>query len=213
MSSTAPMNVPNRHSGSRAHSHTVSLGALNSSHRVTRRKSMTSNNLTAVAAAVQGMDGAYLEAMASAEARGLLSKPENGVRRAESSSTIKPAMSTPQAHSATNYQMQGSDSNNADNEMDMDSAVVDGQTLAESSPNISKPRNRRASDGAYLTKSDGKRASGELRCEKCGKGYKHSSCLTKHLLVPLHNLHILPNLDPLVLWSCRARLGCGYLGI
>ena len=47
----------------------------------------------------------------------------------------------------------------------------------------SKARSRRASEGAHLSKGDGKRASGELKCEKCGKGYKHSSCLTKHLLV------------------------------
>ncbi|KAG7152908.1 hypothetical protein HYQ46_003794 [Verticillium longisporum] len=51
---------------------------------------------------------------------------------------------------------------------------------------------RRASDGQPLIKERRKsnrplikeqRKSNrvELRCEKCGKGYKHSSCLTKHL--------------------------------
>jgi hypothetical protein len=31
-------------------------------------------------------------------------------------------------------------------------------------------------------KGDGKKVNGnDLKCEKCGKGYKHSSCLTKHL--------------------------------
>jgi hypothetical protein len=43
-----------------------------------------------------------------------------------------------------------------------------------------KARNRRASEGAFL-KGEGKRAASELRCDTCGKGYKHSSCLTKHL--------------------------------
>jgi hypothetical protein len=39
---------------------------------------------------------------------------------------------------------------------------------------------RRGSDATVLTKK--KSASGgELKCETCGKGYKHSSCLTKHL--------------------------------
>ena len=43
---------------------------------------------------------------------------------------------------------------------------------------------RRASEGQHLTK-DGKKASvGDLKCDKCGKGYKHSSCLSKHLFVP-----------------------------
>lgn len=43
-----------------------------------------------------------------------------------------------------------------------------------------KNRNRRASEGSHLIKGDGKK-SGELRCDTCGKGYKHSSCLTKHM--------------------------------
>lgn len=46
-------------------------------------------------------------------------------------------------------------------------------------------RVRRASDGQPLT-NDGKKSNRiELRCDKCGKGYKHSSCLTKHLFVTL----------------------------
>ena len=48
-----------------------------------------------------------------------------------------------------------------------------------------KQRNRRASEGAYLVKGEGKRVSSELRCDTCGKSYKHSSCLTKHLYVSL----------------------------
>ncbi|EPS36127.1 hypothetical protein H072_10395 [Dactylellina haptotyla CBS 200.50] len=36
---------------------------------------------------------------------------------------------------------------------------------------------RRPSDGP----EDGQHVKGELKCEHCGKGYKHSSCLTKHL--------------------------------
>lgn len=49
--------------------------------------------------------------------------------------------------------------------------------------NFNKARMRRASEGQPI-KGDGKRStSNELKCTKCGKGYKHSSCLTKHLLV------------------------------
>lgn len=44
-----------------------------------------------------------------------------------------------------------------------------------------KGRNRRASEGSYLAKTEGKRLASELRCDTCGKGYKHSSCLTKHM--------------------------------
>lgn len=49
---------------------------------------------------------------------------------------------------------------------------------------FNQSRMRRASEGQHLTK-DGKKASGgDLKCDKCGKGYKHSSCLSKHLFVP-----------------------------
>jgi uncharacterized ferredoxin-like protein len=50
---------------------------------------------------------------------------------------------------------------------------------------FNQARMRRASEGQHLIK-DGKKAgsAGDLKCDKCGKGYKHSSCLTKHLFVP-----------------------------
>jgi len=67
------------------------------------------------------------------------------------------------------------------------SAIVDEpslETLPENEKGNGKARVRRASEGSRLGKGEGKRASGaELRCDKCGKGYKHSSCLTKHLSV------------------------------
>lgn len=61
------------------------------------------------------------------------------------------------------------------------SAVSDGPQPSEHGNPGCKARIRRASEGAHTAKGESKRASGELRCEKCGKGYKHSSCLTKHL--------------------------------
>lgn len=82
------------------------------------------------------------------------------------------------------------------------SAVVDGpplESLPENEKGNNKARVRRASEGAYLRKGEGKRVSGgELRCEKCGKGYKHSSCLTKHLSVSqsLPFLHAFPCVTP-----------------
>lgn len=79
----------------------------------------------------------------------------------------------------------------ADYDAKYGNAIADGSPL-ESLPEVeaailNKARGRRASEGSQLRKGDGKRASGgELRCETCGKGYKHSSCLTKHLLVSLY---------------------------
>jgi hypothetical protein len=67
------------------------------------------------------------------------------------------------------------------------SAIADGppmESLPEVEKGSGKARIRRASEGSQLRKGESKKASGsELRCETCGKGYKHSSCLTKHLYV------------------------------
>ena len=100
---------------------------------------MTSNNFASVAAAVQGIDDASLEALISPNNVGQASKRI--------------------------------DNTNAENK------------AASDATNTAKSRNRRASEGAHLSKTEGKRVSSELKCETCGKGYKHSSCLTKHLSV------------------------------
>ncbi len=78
----------------------------------------------------------------------------------------------------------GNNENANEEAMDDDESVVEDDFLPNENVSTgSKARARRASEGSYLTKGEGKRSSGELRCEKCGKGYKHSSCLTKHLSV------------------------------
>lgn len=80
-------------------------------------------------------------------------------------------------------------------------AVTDGpplEAMPEHEKANAKSRIRRASEGSRLAKGEGKRTSGsELRCEKCGKGYKHSSCLTKHLSVALSkpSFHTLSRLE------------------
>lgn len=63
-----------------------------------------------------------------------------------------------------------------------------GITNAATSPGSTNRRARRASEGAHtLSESSGEtvrsKSGVELKCDKCGKGYKHSSCLTKHLFV------------------------------
>ena len=173
-----------RHAPGRTHSHSVSLGTWNSSHRVTRRKSMTSNNFAALAAR-GGLDGAFLDALAA---------PATGRRRPVSvqpGAILRPDNATPSASMGgadlTSSTVKPEGPIGAAFGPDAASAVVDGgRPLSEGGPLVGsgKPRNRRASDGAHLAKTEGKRSSGvELRCDKCGKGYKHSSCLTKHLSV------------------------------
>jgi hypothetical protein len=67
------------------------------------------------------------------------------------------------------------------------SAIAEGHALEMNRG----ARNRRSSEGVGALGGVGKmgrmRSGSELKCDKCGKGYKHSSCLTKHLFVlPLH---------------------------
>jgi hypothetical protein len=92
-----------------------------------------------------------------------------------------------------------------------ESAIDDDQndrSADEAERAFQKARIRRASDGQPLVKEGRKSNRPELRCEKCGKGYKHSSCLTKHLLVPIFlsspSLHTRPALPVgLVEWYPR----------
>jgi hypothetical protein len=69
----------------------------------------------------------------------------------------------------------------------LDSAIEDDSNdmSADEAHAQQSARGRRASDGQPLIKEGKKSNRVEVRCEQCGKGYKHSSCLTKHLLVSL----------------------------
>jgi hypothetical protein len=68
-----------------------------------------------------------------------------------------------------------------------ESAIDDDQNDEEmddeEDTGFKKSRIRRASEGQHLIKDDKKGSGGDLKCEQCGKGYKHSSCLSKHKCV------------------------------
>jgi len=141
--------------------------------------STAASNVAAMAAAAKGTIGAPLEG-SSIPRR--LSKPASQFRGP--TLALHPEMASSMPGSGSPF-APGSYNAAAHSE-----AITDGPALAsmpEHEKGNSKSRNRRASEGASrLLKSEGKRTSGsDLRCEKCGKGYKHSSCLTKHLSVPL----------------------------
>lgn len=159
----------------------MSLGTLNPAHRVTRRKSMTTNaaNMAAVAAAINGADEATFGA---SNRRSVNSKTSGSTRGIESMSvgnTPGLALNAYTSNTVSKHDsLPGQEIDTADN----GTAVADGPSLAESNEYGSRARGRRASEGSHLTKNDHKRTAGsDLKCEKCGKGYKHSSCLTKHL--------------------------------
>ncbi len=173
LSSSSPSGLPGRqaHARTNSHSHSLLTGALNANHRVTRRKSVTTNNgpnFAALTAAVAGGEQTAAMPIANAARRNTTSKARVG-------SLPSPPASLPLHKTVP--------------EIVKDSSAIDDEThdgsADEAATKFQKARIRRASDGQPLAKESKKSNRVEVRCEKCGKGYKHSSCLTKHLSVPL----------------------------
>jgi hypothetical protein len=172
-----------RHSvTSRQHSHSVSLSAANPSHRINRRKSMTSSTAANAAAAIAaalgepghasaGSTNTYRRSMGSRKA---LESASMGTSSGMGGHFPRTSTGTTNGHTMNHNLAHQSIEDNA-----IDDIVPAEKGLG------SKNRNRRASEGSYLVKGEGKRVSSELRCDTCGKSYKHSSCLTKHLYVSL----------------------------
>ncbi|KAK3375316.1 hypothetical protein B0H63DRAFT_275742 [Podospora didyma] len=165
-----------RQSHSRNNSHSVLVGSLNGSHRVTRRKSMTNTgaNVAAVTAALnEGGDRAMALPIAVSSRRNTMSK--NGLSRSAIVGSLpSPPASLPMHKFVT-----------ADGSVNMQDSAIDdelnGMSGDDEDPALHNAHLRRASDGQPLGKEGRKSSRPELRCDKCGKGYKHSSCLTKHL--------------------------------
>lgn len=165
-----------RQSHSRNNSHSILSTSLNSNHRVTRRKSMSNPtaNVAAVAAALKdaGSDGASAVSITATSRRHTTSR-STAARSAAADGLLSPPSSLP-----TNRFHMGKREvpENAIDDEPQDGFADEGTTKV-------KARARRASDGQALVKERRKSNRVELRCEHCGKGYKHSSCLTKHLFV------------------------------
>ncbi|KAF1816748.1 hypothetical protein P152DRAFT_464202 [Eremomyces bilateralis CBS 781.70] len=185
LSTSAISNAMNTSRAPRTHSHSLSVGSINPLHRVTRRKSMSStaaNNAAAMAAAAREISGSSSTPTDPGSDSGRKSTTRSS--RGTSSSYLALPSSMPN-HSAVFAQgMAGMKNATSVLNGHTGSAVIDGPNLAsmpEANKAASKPRIRRASEGSRLSKGEGRRSAVELRCETCGKGYKHSSCLTKHL--------------------------------
>lgn len=165
---------PRNPTASRHHSHSVSLGASHPSHRVNRRKSVNAGASNIATAAV----AAALREQGDASAMPFTShRKSHGSRKATDAHSMssRPNMAayfSGRTHDGVTGQDQSSDA--LDDNSNEDEAPSETKLST-------KNRNRRASEGSYLTKGEGKRMTSELRCESCGKGYKHSSCLTKHM--------------------------------
>jgi hypothetical protein len=178
----AQTGTPVRQTASRNHSHSISLGAVNANHRVTRRKSMTTTAAVNAAAAV----AASLKDHGEPAGIPVIASHRRALSgRKGSESTSMGATSGLSSYLSRSINAASPDSaagrKHSPSSIDENTAV-DG-TGPVGKPISTKDRNRRASEGSHLMRGEGKRVSTELRCDQCGKGYKHSSCLTKHMCV------------------------------
>lgn len=152
----------------------------------------TGTNVAAVAAALtEAGDKAMPLPIAVGSRRNTMSK-QGSARSAVAGSLPSPPASLPMHRFVTE-----------DGEVNMQDSAIDDElndlSGDEGDSTLDKARIRRASDGQPLTK-EGRKNRPELRCKKCGKGYKHSSCLTKHLFVPALRkiIHPHPTHAPLI---------------
>lgn len=157
-------------SNRRTHSHSMSLGSMSSTHRINRRKSSTfgqgAKPTLSAAVEIAVADGSASVKQRTPASRAALGALNDG---------SVPAM----PHSLPHRVANGGKSDYSE------SALVDGPSLSSfASADKSKPKVRRASDGTRLLRKE-KSVPGDLKCEHCGKTYKHGSCLHKHRFVPL----------------------------
>ncbi|KAF3491606.1 uncharacterized protein GIQ15_01123 [Arthroderma uncinatum] len=187
-----PQAIPNprQSSNGRTHSHSVSLGALNYSHRVTRRKSMTSsaaNSATAAAtAAIISESGASTGAPihTSHHRRGLSLRRAAGLE-----STSVGSSSGFGSYAARNSIAGGLDRKQTPGALNTSAIAEELSTDTTAGKPISiKHRSRRASEGSHLMKGEGKRSLVELKCDRCGKGWEHDPAwaVTSKLLISKH---------------------------
>lgn len=180
LSNSSTTALPGRQSHARNNSHSshsLLTSSLNPNHRVTRRKSVNSPNANMAAVTAALRDGEKTAAVPITNASGrrnTVSKTPSGRAGLVGSLPSPPSSLPSKGMVDVKREMSGSAIDDA-NDMSADDGGSKGQ----------RARIRRASDGQPLTKEGKKSNRVELRCEKCGKGYKHSSCLTKHLLVSL----------------------------
>lgn len=158
--------VPSRQSVSRAHP--ASLGAASNIHRIGRRKSSSAFAPANTAAIEAAVEHAVAEGTTFTHRRSSISKSA----LAALNEGGRPAVVSNMHHNHHHHSHHLSVPENV--------ALVDGPGLA-SFPAVDPTKSRRrASDGSRLSKKE-KGTAVDLKCEHCGKAYKHGSCLSKHL--------------------------------
>ncbi|KAF3199032.1 hypothetical protein TWF106_004032, partial [Orbilia oligospora] len=168
-------------SSHRSH-HAHSLGTTNTTHRVTRRKSMSSSAVahSAAVAAIKeaAANGSLDSSPISLELKQEVLnspnlKPLDGQSDVIADYPSPPSSFPSHGISALSSGFRKTSFGTTLKETVSENAI--GEEVESATGSLRK--NRRPSDGP----DDGQHVKGELKCEHCGKGYKHSSCLTKHL--------------------------------
>ncbi|KGO77247.1 hypothetical protein PITC_092070 [Penicillium italicum] len=165
------MSRPLSNTSQRHHTHSISLGALNPNHRVTRRKSVTTAAANAAAAVAASMEGGEATSLPMGAHRRSLA----GRKGLESGSIGNVSGFSSYLSRSINSPSQESP------------VARKGSPGSDHSDGKPKNRNRRASEGAQL-KTEGKRASTAIRCDRCGKGWEHDPAwsVTSKLLISKH---------------------------
>lgn len=172
VSTPSATTIPGRQSHARNNSHSLLSSSLNANHRVTRRKSVTNPgpNVAALTAAVANSEQTTAIPIVNGGRRNTFSKAALAKTSLVGSLPSPPA-SLPAHKTIPEIKHDAHES-----------AIDDGNDVsADEDAKSQNARMRRASDGSPLAKDSKKSNRVEVRCDKCGKSYKHSSCLTKHL--------------------------------
>ncbi|KAG5928095.1 hypothetical protein E4U42_001255 [Claviceps africana] len=172
LSSSPASAIPGRQSHARNNSHSLLSSYLNANHRITRRKSVTAPvpNVAALTAAVSNGDQTGAIPIVNSSRRQPVSRAALA-RTSLAASLPSPPASLPTHRTVPELKHEH-----------QESAIDDGNDAsADEAAKLRMSRSRRASDDQSLLK-DGKKSNRiEVRCNECGKSYKHGSCLIKHL--------------------------------
>ncbi|KAJ5582564.1 hypothetical protein N7535_001184 [Penicillium sp. DV-2018c] len=158
------MSRPLPNSNQRHHTHSISLGALNPNHRVTRRKSVTTAAANAAAAVAASMEGGESTSL-----------PMGAHRRSLAGRKGHESGSVGNVSGFSSYLSRSI--NNASQESPVARKDSPGSDLSDGRL---KNRNRRASEGAQL-KTEGKRSAAAIRWE-----HDPAWAVTSKLLISKH---------------------------
>lgn len=166
--SSSTIAIPSRNASTKNQPHTLSMGTFNPDHRIRRRRK--SSNVRSIANSAE----ARATVLASSHKSGV---DVLGPQDSNAMEVMPGPFNNIEEQNPNSFQIQQPFSVRGDPQQ---YAVTEGLIPTEVASKIPKPRASRASEGTHLTKGERKRSSGELKCDTCGKEYKHLASFHKH---------------------------------